>query len=719
MWPQRSSHALPSSEQAVPLKNHPHTFHSSQALLLPTPRRRSRLQRKSKRIQPQAVSVAFGSSSVGHAESKQQQIPSTLGSNSDRRKNARTSVLSLLARMLPKNRSERGHTRRPWYDRSSADAIYPSDSHARRIQGDALGGRETVGYSSWYQTCLSPRTHSCKDSRSNSVSKCPAIDRVGHIATQPSSSTKLVDAPTNVDIITGDRQQVSSIIFPHNETITETSSEDAPAAGLDISAIEAQAEMTTQTCSEDALATRLRMPAIKTHTEAITQTNSEDLPIAGQNMSAIEAHNETDTQIISKDTPVASQDVYVIEAHTKSMTRVTISNDKPLQEEDIKEVRERRKSFRKSGDFLGVQGANPRTGCWDSSVATSTTDECYISEAPDYTVDQHLKDPQRSTQIANSLNINQDAAEQHHKSQIPKPCFGQQTNTALAQQAKESDTERRSREVTRILEDIEIEKNQKKQQEKQKKRQAVQERKARIEKRNEMSAGRRWVQSEDAWTSVAESLPGAIGQQLNENVHGATITTTSDARRNLDTTNPHTTIVQTKNAQTKITYTSNIPVSDARPTNTHTTNTPLTNTHSRITRPTNNRTANNQASSTLRANTHPTNARSTHRNPTNSYTTNTPTPNARVPNAPTYTTSTRVAGNENRQNTSQRISTLPRAVAVSASKDAASSESSTETVIHYNNITTNNNGGPASRIPRAGNFLGQQRLALKELSNRQ
>lgn len=42
--------------------------------------------------------------------------------------------------------------------------------------------------------------------------------------------------------------------------------------------------------------------------------------------------------------------------------------------------REQRRSLKESGDFLGVQGANPRTGYWDFSDATSSSEPSQMSE---------------------------------------------------------------------------------------------------------------------------------------------------------------------------------------------------------------------------------------------------------------------------------------------------------------------------------------------------
>jgi hypothetical protein len=42
--------------------------------------------------------------------------------------------------------------------------------------------------------------------------------------------------------------------------------------------------------------------------------------------------------------------------------------------------RNTRKSLQQSGDFLGVQGANPRTGYWDISTGTSSSEPSQMSD---------------------------------------------------------------------------------------------------------------------------------------------------------------------------------------------------------------------------------------------------------------------------------------------------------------------------------------------------
>lgn len=60
--------------------------------------------------------------------------------------------------------------------------------------------------------------------------------------------------------------------------------------------------------------------------------------------------------------------------------------------QDKKARREQRKNLRESGDFLGVQGANPRTGYWDVSTATSSSDPSQQSEETRRKIEQQAKE---------------------------------------------------------------------------------------------------------------------------------------------------------------------------------------------------------------------------------------------------------------------------------------------------------------------------------------
>ena len=57
-----------------------------------------------------------------------------------------------------------------------------------------------------------------------------------------------------------------------------------------------------------------------------------------------------------------------------------------------KTQREQRKSLLESGDFLGVQGANPRTGYWDVSTATSSSDPSQPNYETRKQLEQQAKD---------------------------------------------------------------------------------------------------------------------------------------------------------------------------------------------------------------------------------------------------------------------------------------------------------------------------------------
>jgi hypothetical protein len=60
--------------------------------------------------------------------------------------------------------------------------------------------------------------------------------------------------------------------------------------------------------------------------------------------------------------------------------------------DDKRSQREQRRSLQESGDFLGVQGANPRTGYWDISDATSSSGPSQISEKMKLKLDQQARE---------------------------------------------------------------------------------------------------------------------------------------------------------------------------------------------------------------------------------------------------------------------------------------------------------------------------------------
>lgn len=66
--------------------------------------------------------------------------------------------------------------------------------------------------------------------------------------------------------------------------------------------------------------------------------------------------------------------------------------------EDKKARREQRRSLRESGDFLGVQGANPRTGYWDVSSGTSSSEPSQKSEETKKKLDEEAKNIEEQKQ---------------------------------------------------------------------------------------------------------------------------------------------------------------------------------------------------------------------------------------------------------------------------------------------------------------------------------
>jgi hypothetical protein len=73
-------------------------------------------------------------------------------------------------------------------------------------------------------------------------------------------------------------------------------------------------------------------------------------------------------------------------SETKSKSKPAVEK-KPAAVEEAT-VKEERRRFRRSEDYLGVQGANPTTGTWDSDP-TSTTEQ--MSEETQKRVDDHVK----------------------------------------------------------------------------------------------------------------------------------------------------------------------------------------------------------------------------------------------------------------------------------------------------------------------------------------
>jgi hypothetical protein len=127
--------------------------------------------------------------------------------------------------------------------------------------------------------------------------------------------------------------------------------------------------------------------------------------------------------------------------------------------------RDQRKILLESGDFLGVQGANPRTGYWDVSTATSSSDPSQTSH---------------------------------------------ETRKRLEQQAKEVEEQRARFEETQTKYNAEVEKAQrvKANKEAEKMEQKKWHLKLKQRKRG------RWDAGENGWSSVAEPDLSPIGQSL-------------------------------------------------------------------------------------------------------------------------------------------------------------------------------------------------------------
>jgi len=91
--------------------------------------------------------------------------------------------------------------------------------------------------------------------------------------------------------------------------------------------------------------------------------------------------------------PSRSQIIQLVESKKSYPESAKFSNEKEITKsqqifEDKKLRREQRRSLQESGDFLGVQGANPRTGFWDISDGTSSSAQSQMSENTKLKLDQ-------------------------------------------------------------------------------------------------------------------------------------------------------------------------------------------------------------------------------------------------------------------------------------------------------------------------------------------
>lgn len=127
--------------------------------------------------------------------------------------------------------------------------------------------------------------------------------------------------------------------------------------------------------------------------------------------------------------------------------------------------REQRRSLLESGDFLGIQGANPRTGYWDVSTGTSSSDPSQLS----------LK-----------------------------------TRRQLEEQAKEVEEQRAKYEETQAKYHAELERAQSAKARREAEREEQKRRHLKLKQRKRG----RWQVDENGWSSVAEPDLSPIGQSV-------------------------------------------------------------------------------------------------------------------------------------------------------------------------------------------------------------
>lgn len=133
--------------------------------------------------------------------------------------------------------------------------------------------------------------------------------------------------------------------------------------------------------------------------------------------------------------------------------------------EDRKARREKRRSLQASGDFLGVQGANPRTGYWDASTGTSSSEPSQISE---------------------------------------------ETKRKLDREAHEIEESKRKWVEAQLKHEVELERVQRAREQKRKEREEQKKLEVRLKQRRRG----KWRLSENGWSSVAEPDLSPIVQSL-------------------------------------------------------------------------------------------------------------------------------------------------------------------------------------------------------------
>ncbi|KAE9363430.1 hypothetical protein N431DRAFT_497298 [Stipitochalara longipes BDJ] len=95
--------------------------------------------------------------------------------------------------------------------------------------------------------------------------------------------------------------------------------------------------------------------------------------------------------------PSQSQIIQLLESKKSCPEVAKFSDEKEITKtqqifEDKKYQGEQRRRLQESGDFLGVQGANPRTGYWDISDATSSSEPSQMSEHTKLKLNQQARE---------------------------------------------------------------------------------------------------------------------------------------------------------------------------------------------------------------------------------------------------------------------------------------------------------------------------------------
>ncbi|TVY53356.1 hypothetical protein LCER1_G005055, partial [Lachnellula cervina] len=238
-----------------------------------------------------------------------------------------TSLQGLVSRILPTRREERGHTLRPGLD---------TEGPSHTVKDDHDTPATKVGVSSW----------SSQNSRWGRSRRGDSSD-----TTQSNGYGRL-----------------SRIFGPPLKAIEKAKTKLAP-----------RAEQKGESSQAYSLKSSLQHSAQAESHVVIVEPNGESNPIMDEKESSkthvviVEPNEESNPTMDEKES--SKTHLVIVERNKESNPVMEKESSKTQQMfEQKKARREQRRALQESGDFLGVQGANPRTGYFDISDTTSSTE---------------------------------------------------------------------------------------------------------------------------------------------------------------------------------------------------------------------------------------------------------------------------------------------------------------------------------------------------------